>query len=1358
MDMRNNPLISVVVPVYGTEKYLRKCLDSILTQTYKNLEVIVVNDASSDNSEKIIKEYALSDERIKYVRHSKNKGLFQARVSGVEEATGEYIAFVDSDDYISCDYYRMLVRKAQETDADIVVADWVFEYEDGKKMFLNLDNIRIADLSLSGTEITDAFMRQRGECFSWHTVWNKLYKKSLWDKCIELFQDFIGKRNHLIMCEDVVFSSAFWFHAEKVVNVHGINYFYMQHANQSVNAGNNFEKYKKNILDVSYAFTFFEKLIKSKGLYERYEKDFYEFKGLYARRWFDICTSMPDKSLAMDVFESVFEGFEHEGTKESDHFWGKYLTELGEEYNWHEELKVNICDPKVEYVSFDVFDTLVCRPLWNPTDLFELMDTEFNKLINSTSYVSFKEIRVESESGCREQFKFIYPTLEDITIDDIYVYMNEKYNFGSEICEQLKELEIKLELKYCTTRNYGKELFELAKEAGKKVLIISDMYLTKEIIENILKKNGYGGYLKLFVSSDEKLLKGTGELYRKALKEFEIDNPLSVLHIGDNWTVDVVAAQKIGLRSYHLPKAKDIFCNEHNRVYGGEFFENIFKYHGSERDNVRGLNDFIGMRCMLAMIANKLYDRGYVTINRASDFNGSPYHVGYMALGMHLLAVADWLLKETKRKGYRTIHFVARDGWLPKKAFDIISKKLDKNVSSNYFYISRKVTAPLQIRSAFDLYSLRTIIYIFSFSPKKLINVLSSILKEDAVKNAEEICKKNYFVYDKKFTSEREYNKFIQLLISDFLSEEKIQEFNRVIKNYYTGLIDEKDAIFDIGYSARNEGIFSYLLNQEINTYYIHTNQDIAYKRAKMFNFNLHSFYDHGPAACVVLREHLFCELGPSCIAYNIDGEKVEPVFEEYDVDYKTYYVTNTIQQAALDFVNDFVDIFDEHYDELIYRKSDASMPYEYYLNHAKWIDRQMFSESSFEDDMWGGANVNFVTFWENNLKKAGSFESIKEVDATPISGSEAYSKMLQKYYDAHKKKRKTVISKVAMFWDKIVDDTIPVDEKFAKCAGNTSNLVQWDAIERILNPDIIPNWYMTNPGGFSSEDYDAFVTTNLIYIRENADLSYLNKVLEKIGDKVLLPVSVGLSCDNEKSDFYFNPDTLKVLQAIAERCKSIGVRGEYTADILAKNGIKNSRIIGCPSLYSDIKMMKGLTKPVGSVDVVSGSFKPFYGEFTTKEKQLLCYMADNGFKLNETTSFILDDKNIKESELLEQVSRYKTNKLVHFDVNTWKDSFSNVDFAMGMNFHDNVMALQSGVPALFIAYESSAREMCKYFCLPMIDISQFDDSKKLEEYYQMADYSDFLKSIDARYNVFREFLNENNLVVDDFQRKVVNK
>lgn len=129
----NNPSISVIIPVYNTEPYIRDCLDSVVNQTYANFEVILVDDGSTDQSGTICDEYALKDNRFKVI-HQENQGVAIARIVGFDNSRGELIAFIDSDDYVSSDYLEQLSKPILNDGADIVCCD-LYRINNHKKMF-----------------------------------------------------------------------------------------------------------------------------------------------------------------------------------------------------------------------------------------------------------------------------------------------------------------------------------------------------------------------------------------------------------------------------------------------------------------------------------------------------------------------------------------------------------------------------------------------------------------------------------------------------------------------------------------------------------------------------------------------------------------------------------------------------------------------------------------------------------------------------------------------------------------------------------------------------------------------------------------------------------------------------------------------------------------------------------------------------------------------------------------------------------------------------------------------------------------------------------------------------------------------
>lgn len=168
-------LISVIVPVYNAEHYLRKCLDSVLEQSYEHLEVILVNDGSTDASPSICDEYARSDDRIKVI-HKQNAGPGAARQDGVRIASGEFIGFVDADDYIDRDMYSSLIGIAAAGDFDIVQCG-----------FRQVD---MSGTTLKVKEMASCEVHGSYECALYHAMqekttnflWNKLYRRELFEK------------------------------------------------------------------------------------------------------------------------------------------------------------------------------------------------------------------------------------------------------------------------------------------------------------------------------------------------------------------------------------------------------------------------------------------------------------------------------------------------------------------------------------------------------------------------------------------------------------------------------------------------------------------------------------------------------------------------------------------------------------------------------------------------------------------------------------------------------------------------------------------------------------------------------------------------------------------------------------------------------------------------------------------------------------------------------------------------------------------------------------------------------------------------------------------------------------------------
>ena len=207
--------ISIIIPVYNSEKYLSACLDSILCQTYGNLQVIVVNDGSTDQSGRIAEEYAARDSRVQ-VYQTANQSVSKARNYGLERADGEYIGFVDSDDHIAPRMYECMLERLKKDDADMAVCDYC-RFQD--QMIPNgKGDLGLADSVLTPEEVLHKYVTEyRSDYIS---MWNRLYRRELFDGII--FPP--GKVN-----EDAFVLPEITWRCRRISHLNAVFYFYRQH-------------------------------------------------------------------------------------------------------------------------------------------------------------------------------------------------------------------------------------------------------------------------------------------------------------------------------------------------------------------------------------------------------------------------------------------------------------------------------------------------------------------------------------------------------------------------------------------------------------------------------------------------------------------------------------------------------------------------------------------------------------------------------------------------------------------------------------------------------------------------------------------------------------------------------------------------------------------------------------------------------------------------------------------------------------------------------------------------------------------------------------------------------------------------
>lgn len=217
----NNPLISIIIPIYNVEQYLEQCLDSIVNQTYQNIEVLLIDDGSSDTSAEICKKYSEKDSRVHFYSRE-HEGPAEVRNYGLKKAKGDYIGFADSDDYLDLSMYQQLYEISKKHDADISITNYAFFENDE----VQSQNVTGKVFSFDKEEILKLYIEENSEYMITPSVCTKLFKKEIVSGL-----EFPKGR---ICAEDFLFVTQAFVKAEKITYLDKKLYFYRQHSGSTM--------------------------------------------------------------------------------------------------------------------------------------------------------------------------------------------------------------------------------------------------------------------------------------------------------------------------------------------------------------------------------------------------------------------------------------------------------------------------------------------------------------------------------------------------------------------------------------------------------------------------------------------------------------------------------------------------------------------------------------------------------------------------------------------------------------------------------------------------------------------------------------------------------------------------------------------------------------------------------------------------------------------------------------------------------------------------------------------------------------------------------------------------------------------
>ena len=618
--------VSVIIPVYNTEKYLEKCLDSVCNQTLSDIEIICINDASTDNSLEVLKQYAATDNRIKVISFEENKGAAAARNTGIEIATGEYIGFVDSDDYPDLDFYEKLYQKAIETGADAA-----------KGNYKNADNSYVDKL------LNDKIKEDKN---------NFAYSY-----CSAIFKrEIISKNNirfpNLSDMEDPVFTVQFALLANKVGIVD--TYINIRTRENSITSG-----YPElpQIKDKFEGLSMIQKLLNTANISSKsycYVLGFW-FINVIQDSLRNNLSSTGDlvKLKGINFFQQIKykEEFKQYVKNIAPSIYKLFLTSSTPTYAFDIERLKDLIDNH-DIISFDIFDTLLLRPFLQPTDLFAYLGLQ-------KQMSQFAEYRQFEEKMARVRVKLKHKDYEDVTFDEIYAgQLNKLY-------PHFKELELKIEAETLTQNKEIYEAYKYALDKKKTIIITSDMYLSKDFLIKVLSANGYDNYFKIYVSSEIRKTKSTGNLYKYIINDLAVPAG-KILHIGDNYQSDIVNANKAGIDTFYYQILRDRYLNsvtnEKNRIFW-------------QTNKDKTFNTVISLQ----------------VFNDVNPKNVNYwYKLGYQYGGPLVLAFMQTIIDIAKIRELTDLFFVARDGYILNKIYPLL--KGNCKAKNHYIYAQRQLS------------------------------------------------------------------------------------------------------------------------------------------------------------------------------------------------------------------------------------------------------------------------------------------------------------------------------------------------------------------------------------------------------------------------------------------------------------------------------------------------------------------------------------------------------------------------------------------------------------------------------------------------------------------------------------------
>lgn len=601
---------------------------------------------------------------------------------------------------------------------------------------------------------------------------------------------------------------------------------------------------------------------------------------------------------------------------------------------------------RFEIISFDIFDTLLQRDCISPKDIFKRVGLRLDSYPKSAD--NFVQERVAAE---RRAAKAAEKTgRSDPTLRGIYAQIK---SLTDEECDRAIDYEIEEEEKALNVRPIGKFLFDEAQKAGKTIILVSDMYLPKNVVASFLQKNGFSGYDQLFVSVESGCSKRNGALFRHLIQKRTYILG-QTLHIGDNPNGDVIQAAKLGLEVAYIPRPTANFQESCS------FMETAFKEITAGRN--------LDVSKILATLCHENFEN-FDVLRRNSVFLNSPARFGAIALTPFIVGFASWLHQQAKQQNIQHLIFLARDAKLFHDAYSILYEDQANNCKVSYLRASRRMMRSALIDKVEDAQAI---------ADGNLINITVA----DWVKNNFEI-EVSQDVFD-RFGQQDAIgpdmvmtNRFNRKLLKAFvlhiwpLIDEQMQREKTDLKTYLVeNGVDQKGcAVVDIGYAGTTQKAIFKILNRKVTGFYVlksERSNDEHHKDTPMISYISKEVRlersNLGLAKYRFLYEGVLCEPTPSAkFVSRLEDNFVIEKQKNTDPVEKQEFIKMT-HTACRDMISVLKDKSGVNWADIVFPSTAATAILDNYFKNPGMQDALLMKALSFEDIFAYQGQQYFIT------------------------------------------------------------------------------------------------------------------------------------------------------------------------------------------------------------------------------------------------------------------------------------------------------------------------------------------------------------------------------------------------------------